>query len=117
MNAPQNTRAPYAEWTVEEVHRRLGAVRLVDVREPHEYVGELGHIRTAELVPLATVGAAADAWDRTQPLVLICRSGARSARAALELIAKGFTQPINMAGGMMAWNAHSLPVERPGGGR
>lgn len=115
MNAPQDKSPPYAEWTVAEVHRRLGNVRLVDVREPHEYVGELGHIAGAELVPLATVGVAAGAWDRMQPLVLICRSGARSGRAAAELLAKGFTQPINMVGGMMAWNAHSLPVEGRGG--
>jgi rhodanese-related sulfurtransferase len=117
MSPHHNTRPTYAEWTVEEVHRRLGGVRLVDVREPHEYAGKLGHISGAELVPLATVGVAADAWDRTQPLVLICRSGARSGRAAAELVAKGFTQPINMVGGMMAWNANSLPVERSGDGR
>ncbi len=111
MSAQCTTPAP-AEWPVAQVHRLLGNVRLVDVREPHEYVGELGHIHGSELVPLATLDAAADAWDRNEPLVLICRSGARSGRAVAALLAKGFTRPINMAGGMMAWNASSLPIER-----
>ena len=105
----------YAEYTVDEVHRLLGSVRLVDVREPDEYTGELGHVPGAELVPLAQIDAASEAWDRTLPLVLICRSGARSGRAAAALVAKGFTRPINMTGGMLAWNACSFPVERRGG--
>lgn len=41
----------------------LGALRLVDVREPDEFVGPLGHLRGAELTPLSTVPAAAAAWE------------------------------------------------------
>ena len=88
-------------------------VRLIDVREPHEYVGELGHIAGAALVPLATVAAAATAWDRDADIILICRSGARSGRAAEALVTAGFRRVMNMAGGMLAYNAAQLPVERP----
>lgn len=89
-----------------------GAVRLIDVREPHEYTGELGHIAGAELVPLATVLEASRAWAREQDVILICRSGARSGRAAEALVAAGFARVMNMAGGMLAYNAAGLPVER-----
>jgi rhodanese-related sulfurtransferase len=100
----------------------LAAVRRIDVREPDEYSGPLGHIEGAELVPLATVGAAAAGWDRGQPLLLICRSGGRSARAATLLAGMGFTTLFNLSGGMLGWEANDLPrlvggrvVGTPGG--
>lgn len=102
----------YPEWTVDEVHRSLGKIRLVDVREPDEYVGELGHIDGAELVPVAGVESASAGWSKHEKVVLVCRSGARSGRAAALLAAKGFAEPINMAGGMIAWNGRGLPVVR-----
>jgi sulfur-carrier protein adenylyltransferase/sulfurtransferase len=88
-------------------------VRLIDVREPDEYTGELGHISGAELVPLATVEGAAKGWEnREQEIVMICRSGARSGRAATLLTSMGFRHVMNMTGGMIAWNAAQLPTER-----
>ncbi len=83
---------------------RFGAIRLIDVREPGEFTGELGHIVDAELVPLATVSAAAQKWDRTEPLVTICRSGGRSGTAAALLESMGFQHVASMNGGMMIWN-------------
>lgn len=89
-----------------------GRARLVDVREPHEFHGELGRIPGAELVPLATVPTHAGAWDRDADIILICRSGARSGRAAEFLARAGFRRAMNMAGGMLAYNAAGLPVEK-----
>ena len=94
------------------VAHKLETVRLVDVREPSEFTGNLGHILGAELVPLATVGDAARAWDRKQPVLLICRSGGRSAGASRILRELGFETVYNMTGGMLAWNELALPVER-----
>ena len=88
------------------------AFRLIDVREPHEYTGELGHIEGSELVPLGDIVSAAATWDRLEPLVLICRSGNRSGRAARLLQELGFEEAHNMAGGMLRWNAEGLPVAR-----
>lgn len=88
-------------------------VRLIDVREPHEYVGELGHLEGAELVPLATIAAAASSWEREKDIVMVCRSGARSAQASRSLVALGFTRVMNLRGGMLAWNQAKLPIERP----
>ncbi len=87
----------------------LGDVRLIDVREPDEFVGPLGHVPGAELVPLSTVVEAAAAWDREAPILLICRSGARSARAATALAGMGFPNLFNLVGGMIAWDANALP--------
>lgn len=87
-------------------------VRVVDVREPDELGGELGHIRGAELVPLATVATAAKSWPKDDEIVLVCRSGGRSGRAAALLVTMGFRRVMNMTGGMLAWNEARLPVER-----
>jgi glyoxylase-like metal-dependent hydrolase (beta-lactamase superfamily II)/rhodanese-related sulfurtransferase len=87
-------------------------VSLVDVREPQEFTGELGHVPGAQLVPLATLLDAARTWDRDREIVLMCRSGGRSARAATDLAKQGFRHLYNLRGGMLAWNQAHLPVER-----
>lgn len=104
--------AGYREISPAQVAPFCGKVRLIDVREPSEYVGELGHAPAAELVPLATVEDAAASWDRDQEIVILCRSGARSGRAAATLASMGFRTVMNMTGGMLAWNEAGLPIER-----
>jgi rhodanese-related sulfurtransferase len=89
-------------------------IRRVDVREPHEYTGPLGHLPGAELVPLATLPLQCQSWDREAPVLLICRSGGRSGQAAAFLRAQGFSRPINLAGGMLAVEQLGLPVEGRG---
>ncbi|MET0591893.1 MAG: MBL fold metallo-hydrolase [Polyangiaceae bacterium] len=87
---------------------------LVDVREPGEFVGELGHIQGALLVPL-------DALERRLPklagyvdrdVVVVCRAGARSASAGAILRRAGFRRVMNLHGGMLAWVEAGLPVQR-----
>jgi rhodanese-related sulfurtransferase len=109
-----STPAPggWREVSVDDAAKALGAFDLVDVREPSEFGAELGHVADARLVPLATVGAAMQGWDRSKPILLICRSGGRSGRAAGALVAAGFAHVYNLTGGMMAWNARGLPVVR-----
>lgn len=87
-------------------------VRLIDVREPEEFTGPLGHLPGAELVPLGTIEAAAAGWAREQPLLLICRSGVRSQRAAQLLATHGFRRLYNLAGGMLAVS-EAAPGARP----
>ena len=88
------------------------SARIIDVREPDEFTGDLGHIPGAELVPLATIGQAAASWDRDKPMILVCRSGGRSGRAASALVAAGFRRVMNLTGGMLAYTAAGLPVAR-----
>jgi rhodanese-related sulfurtransferase len=94
-----------------EAAAHLAALHLVDVREPDEFTGPLGHVPGAELIPLSTVRTSVGQLDPAAPTLVICRSGGRSARAASELVALGFTEVYNLAGGMLAWDAHELPRE------
>ncbi len=87
------------EWV--KTHAR--DVTVIDVREADELVGELPKIREADAIPLAKFpGRLADA-ARDTPVVLVCRSGGRSAKAALTLLELGFSKVASMRGGMRAW--------------
>jgi len=102
----------FRELTVAELDGKTADVRLIDVREPDEFVGELGHLPGAELVPLAGVPQASAAWDREQTLVMVCRSGGRSGQAAEFLVRQGFPRVVNLVGGMLAVQQAGLPTER-----
>ena len=87
---------------------------VIDVREPEEFVGPLGHVPGALLVPM-------DALVRRLPklagfvdrdVVVVCRAGARSRSAAAILRAAGFSRVRNLEGGMLAWSDARLPVQR-----
>ncbi len=93
---------PYLDVPVSELSSLPAGTRRIDVREPDEWSGPLGHLPKTELVPLATVGAAASGWKRAEPLLLICRSGNRSGKAALLLSRMGFETLYNLQGGMLA---------------
>jgi len=103
---------PFADVDAAFVTTNRDHVALVDVREPQEFVGELGHVPGAQLVPLTKLLDASNEWDRDAEIVLVCRSGGRSARAAAELAKRGFRHLYNLRGGMIAWNDARLPVER-----
>lgn len=91
-----------------------GRVQLIDVREPDEYSGPLGHIRGATLIPLAQLEKRAGDLDRERPIITVCRSGARSAQAAVLLQKAGFPEVANLAGGMLRWRAAGYPVQDAG---
>ncbi|KPK07995.1 MAG: MBL fold metallo-hydrolase [Betaproteobacteria bacterium SG8_39] len=95
------------DWLEENLER----VQVVDVREPAEFNGALGHLRSARLVPLGALEAQAAALDRARPIVTVCRSGARSAQATVLLRKAGFEDVANLAGGMLRWRAQRFPVE------
>ena len=86
-------------------------VQVVDVREPDEWTGPLGHVRGAKLIPMAQLAGRAAELDRERPLVMACRSGARSAQAVVMLQKLGFPRVANLAGGMIRWRAAGLPAE------
>ena len=86
--------------------------RIIDVREPEEFNGDLGHIPGAELVPLGTLEAAARTWPKDAPLMVVCRSGARSAKAAALLVQLGFRAVVNVEGGTQGYVQAGLRVER-----
>lgn len=95
-----------------ELNEKLADVKLIDVRQPDEFVGELGHIPGAELIVLDTLPDHISDLPKEQTIVFICRSGARSARAAAFAAMNGISNVYNMQGGMIQWNQLQLPVER-----
>jgi glyoxylase-like metal-dependent hydrolase (beta-lactamase superfamily II)/rhodanese-related sulfurtransferase len=96
-----------ADWLANSGTR----VSILDVREPDEFHGPMGHIPGAELVPLSTLAARAQALPRDLPIVAVCRSGGRSGKAALQLSSLGFTRVASLRGGMSDWSERKLPIE------
>ena len=82
-----------------------GGATLLDVRHPEEW--DAGHAPDAVLVPLDQLGGRYTELPTDQPIVVICRSGARSAKAAETLVGAGY-EAVNLAGGMKAWVAEGL---------
>ena len=75
---------------------------LIDVREPHEYA--IARIEGARLIPLATVSDAISTLDPNREIVVHCKAGGRSARAAQVLQNAGFHRVWNLAGGITRWS-------------
>jgi adenylyltransferase/sulfurtransferase len=80
---------------------------LVDVREPHEW--DICRIEGARLAPLSTFAEALRTLDSARDVVLYCKSGARSAKAARQLQAAGFKRVWNLAGGILRWSEEIDP--------
>jgi rhodanese-related sulfurtransferase len=75
--------------------------QLVDVREPYEYAA--GHIEGALPIPLAELQSRPTKLDRSAAVIFVCRSGGRSAQACAWANSQGFSQALNLQGGMLAW--------------
>jgi len=89
------------EVSVDELDDKLTeGARLIDVRLPYEF--DEARVSGAVLVPLATVPDNIDAFRGEAPVYVICKTGARSARACEFLAAQG-VEAINVAGGTLAW--------------
>ncbi|MBC7802390.1 MAG: MBL fold metallo-hydrolase [Candidatus Parcubacteria bacterium] len=93
------------------LEENLSRVQIVDVREPDEYTGPLGHVPGAKLVPLGNLVQRISELKKDQPVVMVCRSGARSAQATVLLKNAGFSRVANLAGGMLRWRSQRFPVE------
>ncbi len=85
---------------------------LLDVRQPEEYSAL--HAPEAKLIPLGELGARLQeiASYKDKPIVVMCRSGRRSAQAVALLHDAGFTQASNVKGGIVAWESDGLEVVR-----
>lgn len=85
---------------------------VLDVREKAEY--DAGHVLNAKLIPLGKLNERIGELEkfRARPIVVICRSGQRSASATAQLSKQGFDQAYNLVGGVVAWKKASLPLEK-----
>lgn len=97
------------EVSVEEasVKREAGAF-ILDVREQEEW--DEAHIPDATLIPLGELASRVNELPRDQEIVIVCRSGNRSAQARDLLLNDGFTQVTSMAGGLNEWKAAGYPT-------
>jgi rhodanese-related sulfurtransferase len=97
-----------------ELRRRLasGHVLLVDVRQPDEFIAPPGHLPGAINVPLSDLSARiGEIAARRQPIVTVCKTDRRSARAAAELLAAGLRDVAVLRGGTDGWHASGLELE------
>ncbi|MGB8983944.1 MAG: rhodanese-like domain-containing protein [Anaerolineales bacterium] len=81
---------------------------ILDVRQPEEW-NEF-HIPGSTLIPLGELAARVDELPRDREIVVVCRSGNRSAQGRDILLDAGFTQVTSMAGGVTQWRAAGYPT-------
>jgi rhodanese-related sulfurtransferase len=86
--------------------------QLLDVRAPEAFAA--GHIAGARNFSAEQLGDAANTLKkfRERPVILYCDTGAQGAAAVKRLHTLGFTQVFNIRGGVNAWRAESLPLQR-----
>ena len=99
-----------ANDAVQLINREKAVV--VDVCEPAEYAA--GHIVGSKNIPLGDLQAklAGAVKNKSLPLILVCQSGARSARAVATAKTLGFEQTQSLGGGLAAWKSANWPVEK-----
>ncbi len=94
----------FSEWVNEAGH----AMRVIDVRQMQEIA--MGTVPKAEAHPLHTLPAKVQDFSQEEKMVIVCRSGARSAQACMFLQQNGFTNVFNLRGGMIAWAQSGFPA-------
>jgi rhodanese-related sulfurtransferase len=104
-----------AAISVRDLKAKLDAresIVLIDVRQPEEF--KSGHVAGARSMPLPTLASRLDdvAKDKDAAIYCICLSGGRSSSACDLLQRQGFTNVINVTGGMGAWQQAGLPSKR-----
>ena len=91
------------EITVQELKDKMDNgddFQLIDVREDFEY--ETSNIG-GELIPLGGILIETEKISKDKPVVIMCRSGKRSAAAIMQLEQLGYTNLANLQGGILAW--------------
>jgi rhodanese-related sulfurtransferase len=85
---------------------------VIDVREPSEYVE--GHVPESRNIPMSQLESRVSEIEKfkDKPLILVCRSGARSSSACSRLVRMGFTKVNNLDGGVGDWAQAGLPLRK-----
>ncbi|MDH2915382.1 MAG: rhodanese-like domain-containing protein [Gallionella sp.] len=95
-----------AKWVNDASHN----IRVIDVRGMEEIA--MGTVPKAEALPLHTLPSKVQDLSRDEKLVMVCRSGARSAQACMYLQQQGFANVYNLRGGMMGWAQSGFAAHR-----
>lgn len=107
--ATTNAALPAEVSVADAAKMRESGAFVLDVREQDEW--DTVHIPGAHLIPLGQLPDRLNELPQDQEIVVVCRSGNRSATGRDILKDAGFSQVTSMAGGMNEWQAASLPVE------
>ena len=94
-----------------ELNEKKDQVVMIDVRQPEEYQGDLGHIPKSTLIALDMLPDFIQQLPKNKTIVFVCRSGGRSARAAAYALDVGFKDVYNLKGGMILWNELGYTTE------
>ena len=97
MNVKEIDATQLAQWVEDDGHK----LRVIDVRQMEEIMH--GTVPRAEALPLHVLPAKVHELDKAEKLIMVCRSGARSAQACMFLQQQGFSNVFNLRGGMMGW--------------
>lgn len=108
QDTAEQTRYPREVSVEEAVTKRDAGAFILDVRQPEEW-NEF-HIPDSTLIPLGELASRVEELPREQEIVVVCRSGNRSAQGRDILLAAGFTQVTSMAGGVTQWRAAGYPT-------
>jgi hydroxyacylglutathione hydrolase len=103
------------QMTVHQLHEQLrggNGLRTLDVREPSEFAA--GHLAGARFMSYKHVAWQADQLDLDpgEPIAVVCEGGVRSSTACSLLLRRGYRNLRNVIGGMAAWTAAGLPLEK-----
>ena len=106
-------------WNIKEIdapelaqlHEEKEQLRVIDVREMQEIAA--GTIPGAEAVPMATIPLRINEFKRDEKMVVICRSGARSAQVCMFMQQQGFDNVYNLRGGVISWARSNQPISLP----
>jgi rhodanese-related sulfurtransferase len=112
-----------ARWIgPDELNRRIARgepIAVIDVREPEEFTGPLGHIAASRNIPFSGFESRLDEVTTLAqtPIVLVCRTDKRSAKAAAILRGTGYSNVAVLQGGMEQWNGAGFSSEGAGSER
>lgn len=109
-NHPMPEQATMPSLSARDIKARLDAnepLLLLDVREPYELT--ISQIQGAVNIPMSQLPARQPEIPRDRPVVVFCHAGVRSARLIARLQAAGYTNLINMKGGINAWSKEVDP--------
>jgi rhodanese-related sulfurtransferase len=109
---PTITGARHAGISATEAVRLMNREKasVIDVSEPGEYAA--GHIVGSRNIPIGRLEVAPELpKNKTLPIVLVCATGKRAAKAAKALEAKGYAKAVVLAGGLAAWKTANMPIE------
>lgn len=94
-----------------QLKEKDSSVRVIDIRQPAEL--RSGIIPGVEALPMHLIPLRISEFKRDETLIMVCRSGARSAQACMFLQQQGYDNVFNLRGGMIAWANSGLEIGMP----